>query len=87
MNVLILTIAVINAITWLVVGMLFYTMMRNKQIFRGTAFQGAEMIHFQWTINSGQIRQLSWQLPLVYRGELHHITQFYMDEVRDPTNC
>ena len=47
MNVLILTIAVINAITWLVVGMLFYTMMRNKQIFRGTAFQGAEMIHFQ----------------------------------------
>ena len=45
MNVLLIAIASISAITWLVVGLLFYTTMRNKPIFSGTAFQDAEITY------------------------------------------
>ncbi|MDR3586286.1 MAG: glycosyltransferase family 2 protein [Desulfosporosinus sp.] len=45
MNVLLIVIASISAITWLGLGLLFYMTMHNKPIFRGTAFSGKEITY------------------------------------------
>lgn len=45
MNVLLIAVASISAITWLGIGLLFYMTMHNKPIFRGTAFSGAKITY------------------------------------------
>ena len=45
MNVLLIVITSISAIAWLGLGMVCYMTMRNKPIFSGTAFSGAEITY------------------------------------------
>ena len=45
MNVLLIVVASISAITWLGLGLLFYMTMHNKPIFRGIAFSGAKITY------------------------------------------